>query len=91
MWRRRTTRLQLMIWGGWLACVAVFVACWQLISEKTIWMFVVDAPRQAANLGERMIRPKLSYMPHLWLAIWDTLNIATLGTLLALILAIPTA
>ena len=80
-----------MIWGGWLACVAVFVACWQLISEKTIWMFVTDAPRQAADLGERMIPPKLSYMSQLWLAIWDTINIATLGTLLAIILAIPTA
>ena len=91
VWHRRTTRMQLLIWGGWLACVAVFVACWQLISEKTIWMFVTDSPRQAADLGERMIPPKLSYMSHLWLAIWDTINIATLGTLLAIILAIPTA
>ena len=91
VWKRRTTRLQLMIWGGWLACVAIFVACWQLISEKTIWMFVTDAPRQAADLGERMIPPKLSYMSELWLAVWDTINIATLGTLLAIILAVPTA
>ena len=91
VWKRRTTRLQLMIWGGWLACVAIFVACWQLISEKTIWMFVTDAPKQAADLGERMIPPKFSYMSQLWLPVWDTINIATLGTLLAIILAVPTA
>ncbi len=90
-WRRRSRRMQLMVWGAWLVCVAVFVACWQLISERTIWAFVKDAPQQAADLGERMIPPKLSFMSQLWLAIWDTLNIATLGTLLAIILAVPTA
>src|SRR3546814_18046474 len=30
-------------------------------------------------------------MNQLWGAIWDTLNIATLGTVLAIILAVPTA
>ena len=91
VWQRRSTPKQLLVWGGWLVMVAVFVACWQLISEKTIWMFVTDAPEQAADLGARMMPPQVSYMSKLWGAIWDTLNIATLGTLLAIILAIPTA
>ena len=30
---------------------------WQLISEKTIWMFVWDAPRQMADIGTRMAPP----------------------------------
>jgi phosphonate transport system permease protein len=91
VWQRRTTRKQLAIWGGWLVCVAIFVFCWQLISEKTIWMFVYDAPIQAADLGARMIPPDIAYMDKLWGAIWDTINIATLGTVLAIILAVPTA
>ncbi len=91
IWNRRSTRTQLLIWAGWLVTVAVFVACWQLISEKTIWMFVTDAPKQAMDLGFRMIPPNIEYMSKLWGAIWDTLNIATLGTLIALVLAIPTA
>ena len=90
-WRRRTTRFQLMIWLGWLIAIAIFVACWQLISEKTIWAFVADSPLQAADLAERMVPLDIGYMSELWGAIWDTLNIATLGTLLAIILAVPTA
>jgi phosphonate transport system permease protein len=90
-WRRRTSLQQLAIWACWLVAVAVFVACWQLISEKTIWAFVVDAPVQAGDLGSRMFPPDMGYMSELWRPVWDTINIATLGTVLALILAVPTA
>lgn len=91
VWRRRTTAKQMAIWAGWLVGVAIFVYCWQLISEKTIWIFVSDAPKQAADLANRMVPPKWSYMSNLWRPIWDTLNIATLGTMIALIIAIPVA
>lgn len=91
IWHRRTTRLNLLVWGGWLVAVAIFVACWQLISETTMWEFVYDAPRQAADLGARMVPLDFDYMSELWRAVWDTINIATLGTILALILAVPTA
>jgi phosphonate transport system permease protein len=91
IWQRRSTRMQLAIWFGWLLTVAVFVYCWQLISEKTMWFFVIDAPAQALDLGSRMVPPKWAYINVLWGAIWDTLNIATLGTLMALVLAVPTA
>jgi phosphonate transport system permease protein len=91
IWQRRSTRLNLLIWGGWLVAVAIFVACWQLISQVTMWEFVYDSPTQAADLGSRMVPPDIDYMSELWRAVWDTLNIATLGTILALILAVPTA
>ncbi len=91
IWQRRSSMTQLAIWAGWLVMVAVFVACWQLISDKTIWAFVWDAHNQAGDLGSRMWPPQWSYIEKLWIPIWDTLNIATLGTVLALILAVPTA
>jgi len=91
VWRRRAAGKQWLIWVCWLLGVAVFAYCWQLISEKTIWMFVLDAPAQASDLAQRMVPPKWSYMESLWLPVWDTLNIATLGTLLALLLAVPVA
>jgi len=91
IWRRRDRRRQLMVWAGYFSATLIFVLCWQLISEKTVWMFVTDAHVQAADLGERMIPPKISYMEKLWRPLWDTINIATLGTLLALVLAVPTA
>ena len=90
-WRRRSTRDDLLAWAMWLAGTAVFVVCWQLISNKTIWDFVWDAPSQAADLGARMVPPDWGFMAELWRPLWDTLNIATLGTIAALLMAVPIA
>lgn len=90
-WRRRSTKKELALWLGWLALVALFVFCWQVMTESTIWAFVTDAPRQAADIGARMFPPRWEYIPSLLEPLWDTLNIATLGTLLALFMAVPVA
>ena len=91
VWQRRERGRQLAIWAGYLIAVMIFVYCWNLVSETTIWAFVWDAHNQAIDLGERMVPPKWEYMNKLWWPIWDTLNIATLGTVLALIMAVPVA
>ena len=91
VWQRRTPRKQLAIWAGWLLGTAIFVYCFQLISEKTIWAFVIDAPAQAMDLGNRMFPPEWEYMSELWWPLWDTINIATLGTGIALVVAVPVA
>jgi len=90
-WRRRTTPGQLAVWFGWLVGIALFVYCFQLISERTIRAYVWDAPEQAADLLDRMVPPQWSYLDRLWRALWDTINIATLGTLLAILIAVPVA
>ncbi|MGQ4877445.1 phosphonate ABC transporter, permease protein PhnE [Billgrantia sp. LNSP4103-1] len=91
VWTFRTPRSRLALWMGWLALVALFVWCWQLMNEGTMWVFVADAPAQAADIGGRMFPPRLSYLPELLMPLWDTLNIATLGTLGGVILAVPVA
>jgi len=91
VWRRRTTLAQWGRWAGWLTGVAIFAWCWRLISDKTIWMFVLDAPEQALDMAERMVPPKWDYMDTLWRPVWDTINIATLGTVIALVAAVPIA
>ncbi len=91
VWRLRSTGEQLGRWACWFVGTAIFVYCWQLMSEKTIWLFVEDAPEQAMDMAERMVPPKWSYMESLWRPVWDTLNIATLGTMLALVIAVPVA
>jgi phosphonate transport system permease protein len=91
VWRRRERGAQLAVWAAWLVAVAIFVLCWQLISDKTIWAFVTDAPAQAADLGVRMVPPDWGFMRVLWRPLWDTINIATLGTVMAVIIAIPVA
>ena len=90
-WAFCTPRARLALWFGWLCLVALFVYCWQVMTANTIWMFIWDAPRQAADIGGRMMPPRLSYLPELLIPLWDTLNMATLGTLLGVLLAVPVA
>lgn len=61
------------------------------MTKHTQWVFVLDAPEQAYDLVSRMLPPRWSYMERLWIPLWDTLNIATLGTLLGIVLAVPLA
>ncbi|MEM8579101.1 MAG: phosphate/phosphonate ABC transporter permease, partial [Pseudomonadota bacterium] len=91
VWRHRTPKTRLLMWTGWAALVALFVYCWQLMTANTIWAFVLDAPRQAADIGSRMMPPRMSYLPELLVPMWDTLNIATLGTIAGVIMAVPVA
>ncbi len=89
IWKRRDRRAQLQNWALWLIGTAIFMFCWYQISKATNWYFVWDAGRIASDIGSRAMPPKWSYINELWKPLWDTINIATLGTLLALIVAIP--
>ena len=90
-WKRRTTKKQLIIWLAWLIGISIVIFAWQLISAKTVWFFVQDAPRQALDIGTRMVPPKWSYTFALIKPVWDTINIATIGTIMAIIIAVPIA
>lgn len=91
VWKLRDRRGQLIRWAAWLTGTAVFVWCWSFISESTTWFFVWDAPRIAGDIQDRATPPRWSYIDQLWAPLWDTLNIATLGTLLSLVIAVPVA
>lgn len=91
VWQHRTPFHRLLLWLGWLLTVALFVWCWNLMTERTIWAFVYDAPTAAADLLGRAFPLRWSYMDRLWKPLWDTVNIATLGTLLGIVLAVPLA
>lgn len=90
-WRQRTTTVQWLHWLGWFLAAVIFVVAWQIMNVDTKWVFVQDAPRQGADLLSRAWPPKWSYINTLWEALWDTLNIATLGTLIGVALAVPVA
>mgnify|MGYP002630731689 CR=1 FL=1 len=90
-WRLRTPRHELVRFAGWLGLVAFTLWCFEIMTRDTIWSFALDAPRQAADLLGRMVPPRWSYIDQLWWAMWETLNIATLGTLLAIVMALPVA
>lgn len=90
-WQRLLPSQQAMRFAGWLALVAATLWCFEIMTRNTIWGFVLDAPRQAADLLGRMVPPKWGYITQLWWPLWETLNIATIGTLLAVLMAVPVA
>jgi len=91
VWHHRSVAGRLALYAGWLGLVALFVWCWNLMTERTLWIFVYDAPAAAADLANRAWPPRWSYMERLWQPLWDTINIATLGTLLGIVIAVPLA
>lgn len=91
VWQRRDRATQFKIWLGWLVGTVVFLYCWRLVSENTIWEFVQDAPAQALDMATRMVPPKWSYFGTIVRPLWDTISIATLGTVGAVLIATPVA
>ncbi|MFN3824205.1 MAG: phosphonate ABC transporter, permease protein PhnE [Pseudorhodobacter sp.] len=91
IWRHRTPRTALLLWVFWAFMVGMFVWCWNLMTARTMWIFVYDAPKAAADLFNRALPPRWSYLERLWVPLWDTISIATLGTLLGIIIAVPLA
>ncbi|PCJ93313.1 MAG: phosphonate ABC transporter, permease protein PhnE [Hyphomicrobiales bacterium] len=91
VWQVRDRNQTLKRWFVYLIGVAIFMWCWKRISDATTWFFVWDAPRIAGDIGSRAMPPRWSYMDKLWEPIWDTFNIATLGTVMALFMAVPIA
>ena len=91
VWHHRTFAGRLGLYAFWLGLVALTVWCWQVMTRNTMWVFVHDAPTAAQDLLGRAWPPRWSYMERLWQPLWDTINIATLGTLLGVVLAVPLA
>lgn len=91
IFNKRLSKRAWIVWGSWFFTIFFGVYCWGVMTEDTLWIFVNDAPTQAADLISRMFPPKWEYVHRLYRALWDTLNIATLGTLLGIIMAFPIA
>ncbi|MEO7743662.1 MAG: phosphonate ABC transporter, permease protein PhnE [Usitatibacter sp.] len=89
VWRRRSPREALVGWL-WTASVAMALA-WSVSSLDIEWAFFADAHEQAADLMQRMWPPRWSYLPQILAPILETIHIATLGTLIGLVLSIPLA
>lgn len=64
---------------------------WSHISANTTWSFVLDAGVQLQDMGLRMFPPDAPYLAALLQPLLDTLHIATLGTVLGVLIAIPLA
>jgi phosphonate transport system permease protein len=86
-WRRYTPLQRLARYGFYL-----FIAVAVVVSLRTIEVipeFLYDAPEQVADLFGRMWPLDLEYFGPTLTALIETFHIATLGTILALVMAIP--
>lgn len=89
VWQRHSPREKLLQWL-WLAGTAI-AAVWSVSALDIEWAFMKDAHVQAADLIGRMWPPKWSYLPEVVQPLVDTIHIATLGTIIAIALAMPVA
>ena len=90
-WRRRTSGEQWLRFLGGLGLAAALVAAASTISAQTTWFFILDAGIQLRDLGTRMFPPDGSYAVAIARPLLDTLHIATLGTVLGIVIALPLA
>lgn len=88
-WQRRTFSQRLLTFITYLAGVAVLV--WAVKDLDIYWPWVWDAPVQIGDLFKRMSPPKLASWREIGAALVETIHIATLATMFALLLSIPTA
>lgn len=87
-WRRFTSAQRLTRFAVYLVMTAAIVASLQTI--EIIPEFLADAPEQVVDLLSRMWPVDWAHYPGtVHEALVETLNIASLGTLLALVLALP--
>lgn len=88
IWQRHTPLQRLLRLGVWLAIVAAIVQSARHV--EIIPEFLYDAPEQMGDLLSRMWPPDGAHYPEtVHAALMETLHIASLGTLLSLVLAVP--
>ncbi|MGO4404800.1 phosphonate ABC transporter, permease protein PhnE [Bosea sp. RAF48] len=88
-WERYSPRERIVHWL-WLAGIAI-AAAWSVSALDIEWAFFADAHEQAADLIARMWPPRWSYLPRIVQPLIETLHIATLGTMIAIVFALPVA
>lgn len=71
--------------------VAAIAVVWSARTIEIIPEFLYDAPQQTADLFQRMWPFDFKYWPFVWQTLVETFHIATLGTILAILMALPLA
>ena len=89
VWRRHTPAQMLARVGARLAFALLVV--WMLARLGIRWDYVADAPTQIGDLLSRMFPPEWSFARALVGPLVQTINIATLGTAVAVALSVPVA
>jgi phosphonate transport system permease protein len=89
VWRRFSPRQTLLRYGGYLGAVFVFV--WSISNLDIPWFYFLDAHIQAMDLAVRMWPPDWGFVGQLIKPLIETIHIATLGTVVTILIAFPVA
>ncbi len=89
IWSRFNPRQTLIRYAWYLGIV--FVAIWSVHALEIPWVYFLDAHVQAGDLLERMFPPDWAHMEVVLKPLIETIHIATLGTAITFIVAIPLA
>jgi phosphonate transport system permease protein len=89
VWKRFTPRQTLIRYAWYLG--VVFVAIWSIDRLEIPWFYFLDAHEQAGDLITRMVPPYWAFFGHIAGPLIETIHIATLGTAVTVLLALPIA
>ncbi len=89
VWRKFSPR-QSLIRYAWMFGI-VFVAVWSLRNLDIPWHYFLDAHEQAADLFSRMFPPDWGHFDEVLSPLLETVHIATLGTIVTYVIALPVA
>lgn len=88
-WRRHDRAQRFLRFFGIIASAMVVVASWRALHVR--YEYVATAPRQIHNLMQRMYPPDVGYSTEVIGPLISTVNIAVVGTMLAIVMALPVA
>lgn len=89
IWKRFSRKQSLERYTVEVVLILIFI--WATQSVDIYWPFVLDAPTQAADLLNRMTPPNVVFIKDIIPAMIETINIASLSTIFAVILSFPLA
>ena len=89
IWKRFSRKQSLERYSIEFVLLLIFI--WATRSIDIYWPFVADAPAQAADLLNRMTPPNVVFLKAIIPSMIETINIATLSTIFAVILSFPLA
>ena len=88
-WRRFDARERFFRIGSVIVAAAVVVLSWEWLDISL--RYVASAPTQAGDLLGRMYPPDLAYLPNTVGPLAETIQIAVVGTIAAVLMAAPVA
>ncbi|MGB8624118.1 MAG: phosphonate ABC transporter, permease protein PhnE [Paracoccaceae bacterium] len=88
-WTRFTLKQRMQRYA--VAAFCALAITWALGSIDVVWAWVWGAPSQISDLFGRMYPPDATNLGTILRVLWETVNIATIATALAVLISLPVA